>query len=257
MTGNGIVFREVGFRYHRRRPVLEDLSLSFDSGRITAILGPNGVGKTTLIFLALGWLQPQKGMVTLNGKPVKSYSNRERGQWMSLVPQKEHIPFEYSLQEYVLLGRVPYLRALEMPDKEDYRYAREMLTVAGLGGLWDRSVTRLSGGERQLLLIARSLVQNPRILLLDEPTAHLDLKNKRNVLRLISGLAHDGISVVFTTHEPEIAFSCAQRIVLMGEKGDVRTGSRDDMFRQDLLSSVYGIPVKVVDAGGQKTLFWL
>jgi iron complex transport system ATP-binding protein len=257
MTGQGIVFREVGFRYIRQRPLLENLSLSFDSGMITAILGPNGAGKTTLIFLALGWLQPQRGMVALNGKPVTGYSNRERGRWMSLVPQKEHIPFEYSLLEYVLLGRVPYLRALEMPDKEDYRYARQMLNVAGLGGLWDRSVTRLSGGERQLLLIARSLVQNPRILLLDEPTAHLDLKNKRNVLRLISDLAYDGILVVFTTHEPEIAFSCAQRIVLMGEEGNVRTGTRDEMFREDLLSSVYGIPVKAFEAGGQKNLLWL
>jgi iron complex transport system ATP-binding protein len=257
MTRHCIVFREVSFCYHRRRLVIKDLSLAFNTGQITAILGPNGVGKTTLIFLALGWFRPQQGTVTLNEKPVWSYSNRERGKWMSLVPQKEHIPFEYSLLEYVLLGRIPYLRALEMPDEEDYRCAREMLNTVGLGDLWDESVTNLSGGERQLLLIARSLVQNPRILLLDEPTAHLDLKNKQKILRLLRALSSGGISIVFTTHEPEIAFSCARHIVLMGEEGTVQTGLRDAMFREDLLSSVYGINVSVVEVRGQKSLFWL
>ncbi len=257
MTVQGIVFCEVGFYYDRSRPVIKDLSLSFDSGQITAILGPNGVGKTTLIFLALGWLRPQQGTVILNGKPVLSYSNRERGRWMSLVPQKEYIPFEYSLVEYVLLGRIPYLRALEMPAKEEYTYARAMLNTVGLGDLWNESVTKLSGGERQLLLIARSLVQNPRILLLDEPTAHLDLRNKRKVLSLLRTFSSEGISVVFTTHEPEIAFSCARHIVLMGEGGAVQTGPRDSMLREDLLSSIYGIPVSVVEVRGGKNLFWL
>ena len=127
--------------------VLKDLSLQLGGHSITAILGPNGAGKTTLMYLALGWLKPQQGTIRLADRPLGSYSRRELGQWLGLVPQNEHIPFEFSLLEYVVLGRAPHLNALEMPGAKDCQIALDALDQVGLVDLAYRSVTSLSGGN--------------------------------------------------------------------------------------------------------------
>jgi len=172
-------FSDLTFKYpFAARPVMEHFSLGIDHGTVTAILGPNGAGKTTLLHLALGWLKPQNGNIELDGRPLTGYSRRELGQWMGLVPQKEYIQFEFSLLEYVLLGRAPHLPPLAMPEEGDYQVASDALERVGLEALQERSILSLSGGERQLVLLARALAQKPRLLLLDEPTSHLDLSNK-------------------------------------------------------------------------------
>ena len=168
-------FEQVAFTYTNGKEVLHTLSLDLREGCPTVILGPNGSGKTTLLHIALGWLKPSNGRVLLAGKPLRAYSRRELGQWMGLVPQSEHTPFEYSLLEYVLLGRAPYLHPLAMPEASDYARAQAALERVGMGELSGRSILRLSGGERQLVLVARALAQETRLLLLDEPTSHLDL----------------------------------------------------------------------------------
>jgi len=150
--------KEIHFRYHLDTPnVLTNLSLDIPSGKITAILGPNGTGKTTLLHILLGLLKPFQGEVAIAGKPHREYSRQELSQLIGLVPQLESIPFNFSVLEYVLLGRSPYLKPFQLPGKEDLRITEEALESAGIYHLMNKPVTELSGGERQLVQISRVL----------------------------------------------------------------------------------------------------
>jgi iron complex transport system ATP-binding protein len=253
-----ISFQKVTFSYqplHKR--LLHNLSFGIDQGSVTAILGPNGVGKTTLLYITLGWLKPQEGEIFLDNRPLHNFSQRERGRWMSLVPQKEYIPFEYSLTEYVMLGRAPYLKPLEMPGKEDYRIAIDSLEAVGLKNIRDKSITALSGGERQLLLMARALAQQPQILLLDEPTSHLDLKNKKRIISILKDQVVRGVTVLLTTHEPEVASFLADKLVLMREGQVLTEGPADEVLTGDLLSETYGLKVRIVEIEGKRVALWI
>lgn len=257
MTRPFVRVDKVTFRYGaRKKRVLHDLSLEVGENSVTAILGPNGVGKTTLLHLVLGWLQPQRGGVELDGRPLAEYSQRERGKWMSLVPQREHIPFEYSMLEYVLLGRVPYLRPLESPGREDLCIASWALETVGLDPGDKRPITRFSGGERQLLMIARALTQQPRIILLDEPTSHLDLRNKRVLVDILKEQVERGVTLLFTTHEPEVAAALAHRVVLMRDGTILHAGSVDEVMKGDLLSATYASDIVVTEVRGKRVTLW-
>ena len=252
-----LAFQDIAFRYQPRNgPVLRQLALEIQPGTITAILGPNGVGKTTLLHLALGWLKPEAGQVWLAGKPLGSYSRHELGQWMALVPQSEHMPFDYSVIEYVLLGRAPYLKPLEMPGEQDCLIAQQAVERVGLSGLEKRAITRLSGGERQLVLLARALAQQPRLLLLDEPTSHLDLGNKSRLLGLLQQLAAQGVTIMLTTHEPDVAASVATHIVLMERGYTYHAGTLDQVLTTERLTDTYGVPVQVVQVAGRQVVLW-
>jgi iron complex transport system ATP-binding protein len=252
-----LAFDQISFGYSPRfKTVLRSLSLEIQPGTVTAILGPNGAGKTTLLHLALGWLAPQSGQVRLDGRPLDSYSRRDLGQWMALVPQSERIPFEYSILEYVLLGRAPYLAPLDMPGAEDYCLGEQVIEQVGLGQLNGRAITTLSGGERQLALVARALAQQPRLLLLDEPTSHLDLANKVRLLRLMQELAVSGVTLLLTTHEPDVAAAIATHLVLMREGQVYQTGPLPQVFTAEHLSATYGVPVKVTQVDGRRIALW-
>jgi len=251
-------FRRVTFSYNPSdREIIKDISLKIKPQAVTAFLGPNGAGKTTLLYLALGWLKLQQGEILLDRKPIYSFSKRERGQWMSLVPQSEHIPFEYSLVEYVLLGRAPYLKPLQIPDSRDYEIAVESLKRVGLGGMEDKAITKLSGGEKQLLLIARSLAQQPHILLLDEPASHLDLGNKGKLVSILKELVSRGVTILLTTHQPDLAAFIADQVVLMKDGKIVQSGPADEVITCESLSSTYGLKVKVVEVEGKRMIVWM
>ena len=252
-----LTFEKVNFAYRGSgMTVLNELSLKVQHNTVTAILGPNGAGKTTLMHLALGWLKPYSGQVKLNGSPLKAYTRRALGQRIGLVPQNENIFFEYSLLEYVLLGRAPYLKPLEMPGAEDCEVAVQALETVGLGGLMHRSVTALSGGERQLVLVARALVQSPSLLLMDEATSHLDLSNKLRLMDLIQELVEQGITVVLTTHEPDVAASVASHLVLMRAGRVEHAGLLKDEFTAERLSETYSVPVEVSEVSGRLIALW-
>lgn len=237
-------------------PVMASLSLSINTGTVTAILGPNGAGKTTLLHLALGWLQPQRGQICLNDRPLRSYSRNALGREMGLVPQSEAIAFEYSLLEYVLLGRAPHLLPLEMPGEKDCQIAAEALARVGLQDMEERSVLNLSGGERQLVLIARALTQQPQLLLLDEPTSHLDLSNKRRLVHLLRDLSAQGVTIILTTHEPDVASALATHLVFM-QKGQVlQTGSLKQVFTSAILTQVYQQPIEVLEVADRRIVLW-
>lgn len=250
-------FREVTFGYTAENPeVLDRLSLDFPAGTRTAILGPNGAGKTTLLHLALGWLRPQAGQVLLAGKPLTGYPRRELGQKMGLVPQSEHIPYAYSLLEYVLLGRSPHLPPLAMPTDTDCRIAADALLRVGLGELQHRSILNLSGGERQLVLVARALAQEPSLLLLDEPTSHLDLSNKARLVTLLRELVAQGVSVIFTTHEPDVAAAFATHLVLVQKGRVLRAGTLEEVLTGEALTELYRTPVRVLEVEGRRVVLW-
>jgi len=250
-------FQSLSFGYESGRPpLLQGLDLSIESGSTAAILGPNGAGKTTLLYLALGWLKPWGGEVLISGKPLSAYSRREIGQHMALIPQFEQVTFEYTVLEYVLMGRSPYLSPLEMPGDADYSAAFQALERIGMAAFHRHPMTELSGGERQLILVARALAQQSGLLLLDEPTSHLDLGNKSRLLRILRELHEQGVTILMTTHEPEIAEAAATQIILM-QKGSVFTsGPAQDVLTPENLSRVYGIPIRVVQVDGRHQVLW-
>lgn len=256
MSGlNAIIVSNVEFRYAPGgMPVLRNLSVEFPSGSVTAILGPNGGGKTTLLHVLLGLLVPEAGEIQIFGRAPASYSRRQLSRVVGLVPQNEHILFDFTVLDYVLLGRAPYLGTLDQPGAEDVQHARAALETAGVDGLRNRPVTATSGGERQLIMIARALAQNPRILLLDEPTSHLDLANRRAVHEVLRKLAGDGVTIIFSSHDPNLAASAADRIVLLRHGAVLAGGVVKSVLTTDLLTATYGIPVRVVECGTDRVI---
>ena len=251
-------FRKVLFGYDKKfPPVIANLNLSLQEGHITTILGPNGAGKTTLLFLALSWLKPWAGSVALKGRPMDSFGRRSLGQQIALIPQNEHVPFEYTVLEYVLLGRAPYLPALGMPGEEDERIAYEALKKVGIEHLYNHSILAISGGERQLVLAARALAQQPRLLLLDEPTSHLDLSNKYRLVTILKELREQGTTILMTTHEPELALVTSDEVILM-DKGKVfLAGSTAEVATSENLSHIYHVPVKIIKVEGKPQVLWI
>jgi iron complex transport system ATP-binding protein len=252
-----LTFQSLYFNYPGvEKPVLDALDLHIDPGTVTVLLGPNGAGKTTLLNLVLGWLKPSAGEVCFQGRNLQSYSRRELGQKMALVPQLEHIAFEFTVLDYVLLGRTPYLRPLDMPTVKDMEIAGQALKQTGIHRLAQRAVTSLSGGERQLVLLARSLAQQPELLLLDEPSSHLDLANKARLIKILKTLNAQDVSILLSTHEPEVASALATHLVLVRDGQVLAAGPFDALFTSAHLGALYGLPVEVIKASGRKVALY-
>jgi iron complex transport system ATP-binding protein len=244
--------RGVSFRYPRAAaPALDGVNIDLAAETSTAVLGPNGAGKSTLLDICLSWRQPQKGEICLAGRPMEQYRRRELGSWMSLVPQDERVRFSYSATEYLLLGRTPYLRQLELPGEEDLEIVAHALETVGLPHLSRRSVSTLSGGEHQLLLIARALVQQPRILILDEPTSRLDPAKRRRIIDLLLHLREGGKTLLLTTHDPGLAAELASHTILLKKGRVAASGDTDDILNSERLSGLYDTPMRVLRMGGR------
>ncbi len=222
--------------------VLRDVSFTVRDEKIIAILGPNGSGKTTLMRLLLGFDKPVKGKITVLGREPTSYDRREYARIVSWVPQEPHIPYPFTILEYVLLGRTPHIGYLSAPKEEDLDRALSVLELLGLKTLANRPVTKLSGGQRRLVVIARALAQEPRILFLDEPTSHLDLGNKYLVLSILRKLAlEEKILIVYTTHDPWEALSLSDRVLVL-YNGEVLAYQEPGLvITREFLEKLYGI----------------
>lgn len=242
MSADLLKFEHVAFGYTRTKHVFTDLNYQLRRGTLTVILGPNGIGKTTLLYMALGWLQPSAGRVLLEDRPLQDYSRAELGRRVSLVPQTERQPYSYTVLEYVLFGRAPHLALFGAPGKDDELAARQALVRAGIAELANAYVDQLSGGEGQLVLIARALAQEPRVLLLDEPSAHLDLGNKYRLMQTLSDLRRDGTTILMTTHDPEIAQALSDETVLVDGSGSVTVGTPAQLLTAEKLSRLYHLP---------------
>ena len=251
-----LTFQNVSFGYQRAHPILQDMTFDLQPGHITAILGPNGAGKTTLLYLALGWLAAWKGSIYLDGRPLRSHTRLERGRWLALVPQSEHTPFDYSVLDYVLMGRAPHLPPLGIPTCVDYEAALKALEQVGLEALATHPVPQLSGGERQLMLLARAIAQSPRLLLLDEPTAHLDLRNKFRLIQILRDLSAQGVTLLMTSHEPEVVLALASYVLLMEPGGAAQFGPLEQVFTAEALTRIYRLPIRLVDVDGRRQVLW-
>ncbi len=253
MSEAAVELQGVGFGYGRE-PVLRDLDLRLPEGDVTALLGPNGSGKTTILKLILGLLRPQRGTVVVFGEDRATVSPRRMGRRAGLVPQVERIPFDLVLEEYVVLGRAPYLHLLQVPGEEDRRIARQAIADVGLGDLTGRSVLSFSGGELQLAAVARALAQQPRLLLLDEPTSHLDLRNRRRVLEVMRTQVDAGRSVLMTTHDPNAAASVAGHVVLLREGRVTASGPPGEVLTSERLSAAFDVDIQVEVVRGRPTV---
>jgi iron complex transport system ATP-binding protein len=250
-----LLLRDVKFGYEEGITVLDSLSLKVEPAKITAILGPNGAGKSTLLNTILGYLKPQTGEVLLDGQNIADYSKKKLSQIVGLVPQAEHFPFNFTAFEYILLGRTPYMGIFSMPKEEDYKTAEDIITLLKIKHIKDRQVEELSGGEQQLVLLARALAQEPKILLLDEPTTHLDLGNTVVILKALKNLASKNVTVVFTTHDPQAAVFCADQLVLMKKGNVLSSGSLKEIMTSDSLTHLYGVDIQVEEVKTHQVVF--
>ena len=242
-----VSIQNLSFSYDRQGPpVISNMAFSLFTGTVTAVLGANGVGKTTLLHLLLGLYPPDRGDIRFFETPRAGYRAGRIKQLIGLVSQNETLPFDLSVEEYVLLGRAPHLGLLAMPGPQDREAVRTALDTVGMTHLAQKAVTRLSSGEKQLAHVARALAQAPEILLLDEPCSHLDLMNTRRMLNLMKTIANRGRTVVFTTHDPNAAAAVAHGIMLVKKGELVAFGRPETVLTEDLLTKTYGAGVEVV-----------
>jgi iron complex transport system ATP-binding protein len=227
-------------------PALKGISMKLASGKLITILGPNGSGKTTLLKCLCRLLKPKAGYIRFNGQDVWSINTRLFARQVGYVPQHHHPVYPYRVIDVVASGRTPYMDLFEMPSRSDYEAALQALRLVGLEHLAERPYTELSGGELRLVLIARALAQNPKVLLLDEPTANLDFKNKIVVMRTLKELARRGLLILVTEHDPNVAMMFSDEAILMKDGKIIAHGKPDEVINEDSMKALYSIDVYVI-----------
>lgn len=248
------------FSYGHKR-VLNGINMALGDGQIITLLGPNGCGKTTLLDCLIGYRPYENGSIEIDGQRDARYSVKQRAQMIAYVPQKSSGIFPYTALQMVLMGRTPYLGGAASPSQADVRIAREAMDSLGLQGFEERVYTSLSGGEQQLVLIARSLAQDAKIILLDEPTASLDIKNEALVLDRIREMAQKTKkSFVIATHQPNHAFYLENKginvLAALFYDGMIKYfGPPSEVLHAQNVNEVYNVHCELLEYGnGQKTI---
>jgi iron complex transport system ATP-binding protein len=242
---------------YSQRTVLSDISLNLNGGELFCLLGPNGVGKTTLFKTILGLIPARGGEIRLDGEPVTRWSRRRFAQWVGYVPQAHSPPFPFKVRDVVAMGRVSHLGLFASPGRGDLDIAEGALDTLGIASLGEAIYTEISGGERQLVLIARALAQQPKILVMDEPTSNLDYGNQIKVMAHISQIVADkGISVILTTHYPNHALLYATRVLALDRDKSYIVGAPSKVITERYLRDTYSVETEIHDIGlrnGQRT----
>lgn len=235
------------FRYRRASPVLEDVGFTLPRGELLAVLGPNGIGKTTLLRCMLGLLPWTHGRTLLDGVDIKTVSARRRGQLFAFVPQARNAAsLTLTGRDMLLIGRSAHLGLFSQPSAEDGRLADKLMERIGISHLAEVSCSEMSGGQLQMVLIARALVAEPAVLVLDEPETGLDFRNQLIVLDLLESLGREGMTIVMNTHYPSHALRVAHRALLLSRDGAPRTGSIRTVLTPEALEQAFGVEVEIV-----------
>jgi iron complex transport system ATP-binding protein len=250
--------QHLSYTYPGGPPAVRDISLSVLQGSMTAVVGANGSGKSTLIRMLAGLLRPASGEILLDGIRYEEWPPRARAREIAYMPQVTSTAFPFRVIDVVLSGRTPHLPRFRFESRRDHERAMEALESTGAAHLADRCVTALSGGERQMVILARALAQEPRLLLLDEPSTSLDLKHRADLMRTLARLRETrGLSVVMITHDLQLTGSLFDRILALRCGQVVTQGSPDEVLRSDLLAEVYGEPNVRAHRMGNQILVWV
>jgi iron complex transport system ATP-binding protein len=246
-AGETLRFDDVALRLGDR-DVLDGASFEIRTGEVVGLLGRNGAGKTSLIRLATRQLRPGRGAIRLCDEEIEGLSHRALARRVATVPQDVHVPFPFLAGEVVLMGRMPHQSLFGFETARDLEIARAAMAQVGIAELADRPIDALSGGERQLVLFARALAQEPRWLLLDEPTAFLDLRHRIDVLRVVRGFAGRGGGALVVSHDFGLAARVCDRIVVLGEGRVLADGTPWDVLTPALVEAAFGMAVHVLEA---------
>ncbi len=242
---------DLGFAYDARRPVLAGVSLEVQTGTLLGVIGPNGSGKTTLLRMLSGARRPSAGRITLDDRPLDTYSRRDLARRIAVVPQETHLAFDYSVLEMVLMGRHPHLGLFEVEGPRDIEAAREALAAVNAAHLEDRDFMTLSGGEKQRVVIAAALAQATDVLLLDEPTSSLDLGAQLDIAQLLGRLNTErGVTIVVSTHDLGLASGICRELVLLRHGRLIAAGPTATVLSGANVRALYDVDADVhVHAG--------
>lgn len=247
MAVSGIEIENLTFAYANEDLQLAGVSFAVREAEVCCLLGPNGTGKTTLLKCILGLLKPRSGVVRLCRQDTRELSPRQLARLVAYVPQYLTTPFSFTALDIAVMGRTPYLSTYSSPSNKDRTLALSAMERLGITHLAEHAFSTLSGGERQLTLLARALVQESLVLILDEPTASLDFGNEVRLLQVVSELASTGKTILMTTHQPAHALGYAHRAVLLDDGRVIADGRPNDVVTTELLSNLYGVDIHVVD----------
>lgn len=231
--------------YSKRKEIVHEVSFNVKQGDVLCVLGPNGCGKTTLFKMLLGFLPRSSGDILVSGKNMNKQSRKETAKYMAYIPQAHNPIFNYKVMDMVLLGRSAHILPFAAPNAEDYKIADAALRILNINHLADKEYTKISGGERQLVLIARAICQQAKILIMDEPSANLDYANQQLVMNTILKLSEEGYGIIISTHSPEHPFRLANKTLLMKDGRTVGFGCPKEILTSKSLKSVYGINIEV------------
>lgn len=239
-----VVVSNLGFSYGKHK-VLSDVSFNAAAGELLAVLGPNGVGKSTLFQCILGLLPRYDGKITVNGKAANEIDIHEMAKRVAYIPQSHTPVFNYAVFDIVLMGTSAQITAVNTPGRKQLELAESAIDRLGISHLRDRGYLQISGGERQLVLIARALAQNAKILVMDEPTSSLDYGNQIRILSQIKKLTEEGYTVIQSTHNPDQAFLFADKVLALLDGRVIEHGTPNEVISGDLIKALYNVDVEV------------
>lgn len=234
------------YGYNKQSQILHDINLQLQEGQILSVLGPNGIGKTTLLKCMIGLLQWNNGSSFLNGTDIRQLKAKEIWKTISYIPQSHGFAFSYSGLEMVMMGRSSHLGLFEQPGKKEIEMAEQMMEKVGITKLADKDCNCMSGGELQMVLIARALINEPKLIILDEPETGLDFHNQILVLNMIEKLAHeDGISAIMNTHYPSNAMRISDEAFILNRSGEQFYGKAQEVLSEENISKSFDVKVVV------------
>ena len=228
-----------------KRKILDDISFSLNDGEIVSVLGVNGSGKTTFLNCLATLITPDEGNIFIGGRNAKSLKSKEIASLIGYVPQTHTPSFPYTVFNFVLMGRAPKIGMFERPKEKDIEITERIIEEMDLSHLKDRPYTEISGGERQKATIARALVSEPKAILFDEPTAHLDYGNQLRTLKVIKKLSEKGYAVVMTTHNPDYAIMLGGNTAVLSCDGRLTKGRSSEILTEEKLREIYNVPISL------------